>query len=87
MTKLLQEAIAMLTTLPEDEQDRAAKVVLAFTRELSDYRESGSAAAAKEKPVLIGPVQYPLGVPALGDCTSHLKVFPSHRARSRDRAR
>ena len=37
MTKLLEEAVALLATLPEDEQDRAAKVVLAFTRGLDEY--------------------------------------------------
>jgi hypothetical protein len=30
MTKLLEEAIATLRTLPESEQDRAAKFLLAF---------------------------------------------------------
>ena len=37
MTKLLEEAVAQLATLPEDEQDRAAEVLLAFTRERTDY--------------------------------------------------
>lgn len=37
MTKLLQEAVALLGTLPEVEQDRAAQVLFAFTRELNDY--------------------------------------------------
>jgi len=37
MTKLLEEAVALLGTLPEDEQDRAAHVLLAFTRERSEY--------------------------------------------------
>lgn len=37
MTKLLEEAVALLGTLPEVEQDRAAQVLLAFTRELNEY--------------------------------------------------
>ena len=37
MTKLLEEAVALAHTLPENEQDRAAQVLLAFTRELNDY--------------------------------------------------
>ena len=37
MTKLLQEAIAALATLPESEQNRAARILFAFTRELNDY--------------------------------------------------
>jgi len=39
MTKLLQEVVALLRTMPDDEQDRAAEVLLAFTRELNDYTE------------------------------------------------
>ena len=37
MTKLLEEAVALLGTLPEVEQDRAAQVLLAFTREHNEY--------------------------------------------------
>ena len=37
MTKLLEEALVLLRTLPADEQDRAAEVLLAFTRELNEY--------------------------------------------------
>ena len=37
MTKLLEEAVAELRTLPEDEQDRAAAALLAFTRDRQDY--------------------------------------------------
>jgi hypothetical protein len=37
MTKLLEEAVAELRTLPEDEQDRAAAALLAFTRDREDY--------------------------------------------------
>ena len=37
MTKLLEEAVALLGDLPEVEQDRAAQVLFAFTRELNDY--------------------------------------------------
>jgi hypothetical protein len=37
MTKLLEEAVAQLQTLPEDEQDRAAEVLLAFAHDRRDY--------------------------------------------------
>jgi hypothetical protein len=37
MTKLLDEAVVLLGTLPEGEQDRAAKVLLAFALERTDY--------------------------------------------------
>jgi hypothetical protein len=37
MTKLLEEAVEELRTLPEDEQDRAAQALLAFTRERHEY--------------------------------------------------
>ena len=37
MTKLLEEAVALLGALPEVEQDRAAQVLFAFTRELNNY--------------------------------------------------
>jgi hypothetical protein len=37
MTKLLEEAVAQLQTLPEDEQDRAAEVLLAFAQDRRDY--------------------------------------------------
>jgi len=37
MTKLLEEAVAELRTLPEDEQDRAAAALLSFTRDRQDY--------------------------------------------------
>ena len=37
MTKLLQEAVAEVSTLPEDEQNRAAQVLLAFARDRSTY--------------------------------------------------
>ena len=37
MTKLLEEAVEELRTLPEDEQDRAAQALLAFARERHDY--------------------------------------------------
>jgi hypothetical protein len=33
MTKLLEEAVEELRSLPEDEQDRAARALLDFTRE------------------------------------------------------
>jgi hypothetical protein len=38
MTKSLEEAVALLATLPESEQNRAAQVLIAFTRELDDYQ-------------------------------------------------
>ena len=37
MTKLLEEAVAELRTLPKDEQDRAAEVLLAFAHDRQDY--------------------------------------------------
>ena len=37
MTKLLEKAMAELRTLPEDEQDRAAEVHLAFAHDRRDY--------------------------------------------------
>ncbi len=37
MTKLLEEAVVLLRTMPEDEQDRAAEALLAFTSELNEY--------------------------------------------------
>ena len=37
MTKLLKDAVAQVRTLPEDEQDRAAEVLLAFAQERGDY--------------------------------------------------
>lgn len=37
MTKLLEEAVAQLRTLPEDEKDRAAEVLLAFAHDRRDY--------------------------------------------------
>jgi hypothetical protein len=37
MPQLLEEAVAELRTLPEDEQDRAAKALLAFARERAEY--------------------------------------------------
>lgn len=37
MSKLLDEAVALLRELPEVEQDRAAQVLLAFTREANEY--------------------------------------------------
>jgi hypothetical protein len=37
MTTLLEEAVAELRTLPEDEQDRAAAALVAFTRDRQDY--------------------------------------------------
>ena len=37
MTKLLEEAVEELRTLPEEEQDRAAQALLAFARERHDY--------------------------------------------------
>ena len=37
MTKLLDEAVALLGTLPDDEQDRAAKALLAFAQERTHY--------------------------------------------------
>jgi hypothetical protein len=37
MTKLLEAAVAELRTLPDDEQDRAAAALLAFTRDREDY--------------------------------------------------
>jgi len=37
MTKLLEEAVAQVQTLPEDEQDRAAEVLLAFAHDRRDY--------------------------------------------------
>ena len=40
MTKLLEEAVAELRTLPEDEQDRAAAALLAFARDQQDYKLS-----------------------------------------------
>jgi hypothetical protein len=38
MTKLLEEAIEELRTLPENEQDQAAQALMAFARERHDYR-------------------------------------------------
>jgi hypothetical protein len=37
MTNLLEEAVTQLRTLPEDEQDRAAEVPLAFALDRRDY--------------------------------------------------
>ena len=37
MTKLLDEAVALATTLPEDEQDRAAEILFSFARGLDEY--------------------------------------------------
>ena len=37
MTKLLEEAVEELRTLPEDAQDCAARALLDFTREQHDY--------------------------------------------------
>ena len=37
MTKLLREAVAQLQTLSDDEQDRAAEVLLAFAHDRRDY--------------------------------------------------
>ena len=37
MTKLLEEAVEELRTLPEDEQDCAAHALLAFARDRHDY--------------------------------------------------
>jgi hypothetical protein len=37
MTKLLEEAMAQLQTLPEEEQDRAAEILLAFAQDHRDY--------------------------------------------------
>ena len=37
MTKLLEEAIEELRTLPADEQDQAAQALMAFARERHDY--------------------------------------------------
>jgi phage-related protein len=36
MTKLLEDAVEELRTLPEDEQDRAAQALLAFARDRHD---------------------------------------------------
>jgi hypothetical protein len=41
MTKLLEEAVVELRTLREDEQDRAAAALLAFTRDRQDYTLTG----------------------------------------------
>jgi hypothetical protein len=38
MTKLLEEAVEEVRTLPEDEQDRAAQALIAFARERADFR-------------------------------------------------
>jgi hypothetical protein len=37
MTKLLEEALEEVRTLPDDDQDRAAHALIAFTRERHDY--------------------------------------------------
>ena len=37
MTALLQEAVARISMLPEDEQDRAAEALLAFATEKQTY--------------------------------------------------
>lgn len=37
MTKLLEEAVAELRSLPEDEQDRAAAALLSFARDRQNY--------------------------------------------------
>ena len=37
MTKLLEEALARLRVLPDDEQNRAAEVLLAFARDQRTY--------------------------------------------------
>ena len=47
MTKLLQEAIAVLRTMPDHEQDRAAHVLFAFTRELNEYSLEAERGAAR----------------------------------------
>jgi hypothetical protein len=36
-TKLLEEAVARLSVLPKDDQDRTAEVMMAFGRERTDY--------------------------------------------------
>jgi len=41
MSKLLDEAVALLATLPDEEQDRAANALLAFAHERSDYVRDG----------------------------------------------
>lgn len=37
MTKLLEEAVAQVRTLPEEEQDRAAEILFALAHERPDY--------------------------------------------------
>jgi hypothetical protein len=41
MTKLLEEAVAQVRTLPIEEQDRAAEVLLAFARDRRAYSFAG----------------------------------------------
>jgi hypothetical protein len=37
MTKLLEEAMASVRELPEDQQDRAARMLIAFTAMLGEF--------------------------------------------------
>lgn len=47
MTKLLEEAIATVRTLPEDDQDMAAKFLLAFANPDSDRHQLSDAQVAE----------------------------------------
>ncbi len=42
MTKLLKEAVALLGTLPDVEQDRLAHALFAFTRELAESADEAA---------------------------------------------
>ena len=56
ITKLLEEAVALLGALPEVEQDRAAQGLFAFTRELNDYEldaEQPDASADRADPLTL----------------------------------
>ncbi len=48
MTKLLEEALARLRVLPDEEQNRAAEVLLAFAREHRTYSLSDEQIAGVE---------------------------------------
>jgi hypothetical protein len=42
MTKLLKQAMAMMDELPENFQDAAARLLMRYVEELSDFDESSS---------------------------------------------
>lgn len=48
MTKLLEEAVARVQTLPDDEQDRAAQVLIALSADTRPYSLSEAQIAGIE---------------------------------------